>query len=99
MFLARVNLVQSFIDYYTERFGKDPTRSMVKKIAIIVSWNIWQMDGLKDTAPFGIPEDEFEQLSMFETKRKNDEPVYCNIKNWRSNKVIEYRSMKGRKIR
>ena len=55
------------------------------------------MDGLNDITPFGVPEDEFEQTSIFGTDDKNDGPVYCMIKDWRSNKVIEYRSIKGSK--
>lgn len=96
LFFARVNLVQSFIDYYTHRFEKFPTTAMVKKIATIVSWNLWQMDGLKDTTPFGVPEDEYYQLSIFE-EAKEKQPAYCRIKNWRGNKAFEYRSWKGNK--
>lgn len=96
LFFARVNLVQTFIDYYEDRFGTEPKYTQVKKIADIVSWNIWQMDGLNDIVPFGIPDDEFRQMSMFDSNIKtNDKPVYCKIKDWRSNKVIEYRSMKS----
>lgn len=97
LFFARVNLVQTFIDYYSERFEKEPTAAMVKKIAAIVSWNLWQMDGLNDIAPFGVPKDEFEQMSIFGTDNNKDEPVYCTIKDWRKREVIEYRSMKGSK--
>ena len=94
LFFARVNLVQSFIDYYTHRFEKVPTTAIVKKIATIVSWNLWQMDGLKDTTPFGVPEDEYYQLSIFE-EAKEKQPVYCRIKNWRGNNALEYRRLKG----
>ena len=56
------------------------------------------MDGLKDTVPFETLE-EFKQISFFDfysniTKEEKN-ISYCKIKDWRSNKVIEYRSMKG----
>ncbi|MBR4146098.1 MAG: restriction endonuclease subunit M, partial [Lachnospiraceae bacterium] len=65
LFLARINLIQTFMDYYEDRFGHEPAYMTVKKIASIVVWNIWQMDGLKDTIPFGVPDDEYQQLSLF----------------------------------
>ena len=99
LLFARINLVQTFIDYYTDRFSKEPTDKMINQIANIVSWNLWQMDGLKDTIPFEMPEDEFQQISFYDffskMEKKESKSVYCKIKDWRSNKVIEYRSMKG----
>lgn len=97
LFFARLNLVQTFIDYYCNRFSKDPTYEMIDKIATIVSWNLWQMDGLKDTVPFGAPKEEFKQMAFDDFSCNEEKPkfVYCKIKDWRSNKVFEYRSMKG----
>jgi len=101
LFFARLNLVQTFIDYYSERFSKEPTDEIIDKIVNIVSWNLWQMDGLKDTVPFETPKEEFQQISFYDfysnEEKKEPKSVYCKIKDWRSNKVIEYRSMKGSK--
>lgn len=94
LFLARINLIQTFMDYYVDRFGHEPAYMTVKKVASIVSWNIWQMDGLKDTIPYGVPEDEYQQLSLFE-EVKEVGPMFCKIKDWRSKVTLEYRSMKG----
>ena len=72
---------------------------MIKKITKIVSWNLWQMDGLKDIVPFGIPE-EYEQIdfnNLNKKTKKENKHIYCKIKDWRSRKIIEYRSMKGEK--
>lgn len=92
LFFARVNLVQTFIDYYEDRFGKKPTNLQVKKIAEIVSWNFWQMDGLKDIVPFGIPVDTICYGTIYD---KESEPVFAKIKDWDADTVIEYRTMKG----
>jgi type II restriction enzyme len=99
LLFARLNLVQTFIDYYTDRFSKEPTDKMIDRIANIVSWNLWQMDGLRDTIPFETPKDEFQQISFYDffanAEKTERSSVYCKIKDWRSNKIIEYRSMKG----
>lgn len=51
LLLARENLLMSFFDYYEDRFGKEPSIDLVKEIADIISWNIFQMDGLKFVIP------------------------------------------------
>lgn len=94
LFFARVNMVQTFIDYYEYKFATAPSKQIIKKIANIVSWNLWQMDGLKDTSPYGIPEDEFEQMSLFD-KESDKKTIYCKVKDWRNDKTIEFRSLKG----
>ena len=100
LFFARLNLVQTFIDYYNAKFHKEPTIKMIDKIVNIVTWNIWQMDGFKDTIPYEFPEDTYEQISFIEffsniDKKDKEQIKYCRIKDWRANKTIEYRSMKG----
>lgn len=51
VFFARLNLLATFIDYYMDKFGNIPCKSIVKRVATIISWNIWQMNGLTDTPP------------------------------------------------
>lgn len=51
LLLARENLLFTFSDYYEEKFKKAPLFEMTKEIAEIVSWNIWQMNGLTDCVP------------------------------------------------
>ena len=92
-------MVNTFIEYYAERFNETPPLNLLRKIALRVSWNIWQMDGLKDTVPFGIPEDEFIQESLFEDEQSKAK--FCCIRNWRAKakdeKVIEYKSLKEKR--
>ena len=49
--LARENLLYTFIDYYKAKFDKEPQLKSLQYIAYIISWNIWQMDGLKGVIP------------------------------------------------
>lgn len=49
--LARETLLYTFIDYYRAKFGRDPQLKSLLYIAYIISWNIWQMDGLKCVVP------------------------------------------------
>jgi len=49
--LARENLFCTLIDYYRAKFKRPPTLSIQEEFAEIISWNIFQMDGLKCVVP------------------------------------------------
>ena len=51
LLLAREAMLITFIENYTQMFGKKPLLKSIKYIAYIISWNIWQMDGLKGVIP------------------------------------------------
>jgi hypothetical protein len=36
---------------YTVKFDKEPLLKSIQYIAYIISWNVWQMDGLKGVIP------------------------------------------------
>lgn len=96
LLLARENLLCTFIDNIKDKFKREPSLNELKRIATIISWNIWQMDGLNFSVPLSENREEYEQISIFdsfEDINKKLEPKYCIIKNWRSNIIIEYRSM------
>jgi len=104
--LARENLLFTFIDYYKAKFDKEPDVVILKKIAEILSWNIWQMDGLKFVIPESCKEIDDGQLSLFDTNTekqpcpgcaKNDPYVhtgiYCIIKDWKANEKVTFVSL------
>lgn len=49
--LARKNMIETFVDYYEDKFGEKPDEKLIEEVAEIASWNIWQMDGLKQVIP------------------------------------------------
>lgn len=50
--IARENLLYTFIDNYRYQFKKKPSWTLVKQVATIISWNIWQMDGINYKIPY-----------------------------------------------
>ena len=101
--LARENLLYTFIEYIEDRTGKKPTLIQMKKVANIVSWNIWQMNGLTMTAPYSLAESAYKQMSIFDffeidrdgdrKEEKQPDEIPCRIFDWRSNESIEFRSI------
>ena len=51
LFLARKALFYTFIEYYQAKFETAPPMESINEIANIISWNLWQMDGLKGVVP------------------------------------------------
>lgn len=51
LLLARESLLYTFLDNYIEKYNSEPELEHIQRIATIISWNIWQMDGLKCVVP------------------------------------------------
>lgn len=64
LLLARENLLYSYIEYYQAKFCQMPGIPLLRKIARIISWNIWQMDGLKYVVPGSCKPEENCQMAL-----------------------------------
>lgn len=51
LLLARKNLFATFLDYWDMWTGHEPTVEQKREIAEIISWNLFQMDGIEMTRP------------------------------------------------
>ncbi|MCM1148570.1 MAG: Eco57I restriction-modification methylase domain-containing protein [Butyricicoccus sp.] len=51
LLIARVNLLMTFEEYLRESWGREPSSEERQKLVSIITWNIWQMDGLTGTVP------------------------------------------------
>ncbi len=95
LLLARENLLYTFIENYQYKLDREPSLGELKTMARIISWNIWQMDGLTNKIPFSNEATDYTQLLLFESPEvSKDKTVnkYCKIKNWESGAIIEYRT-------
>lgn len=100
LFLARENLLLTFIDNMEYKFKRIPNWKQLRKISEIISWNIWQMDALTCEIPFHISSRQLEQLCFFgemSTTKIEQKSKLCKIKDWytKNNKkrIIEYKSL------
>lgn len=77
--LARENLFLDVKEYYEDKFGKDIPDDFEVQIAEVISWNVFQMDGMKYVIPFSCHMEEGGQLSFdFMTGETIEpEPVEC----------------------
>lgn len=98
LLLARENLLYTFVDFYENRFGSAPDIELMLEFADIVSWNLWQMDGLT----YQIPQEKKEQPQP-QTSILDDAPVkalapLCRIKDWQNGNEIKVIDIKNKNL-
>lgn len=94
LLLARENLLYTYFDYYDDKWNEEPPLEEIEEIAIIISYNIFQMDGLKCIIPLSdIDTIKKEQLNLFNKTEKINKQTqskkgrYVKIMNWKENKT------------
>ncbi len=99
LILARINLLQTYIDYYLKKWNKKPTLQQLTKIANVIVWNIWQMDGLSGTIPGGKIARMYKVISLdlFGDTQEEDEDLElpCKIYDWRANHSVLFKDFRG----
>ncbi len=106
VFLARENILISTAEHYEYKFNEKMPVDILKEFAEIISWNIWQMDGLKCVIPNSCKPINKGQLELFSLVdnteeclgcKKNDihnhTGVYCKIMDWDTNKPVKFISL------
>lgn len=102
LLIARVNLLMTFEEYCEEKWKQKPSIKEYQKIANIIVWNLWQMDGLTGTIPYYEAE-EAQQISISdlfmspEDKEEQSEDrirPLCKIYNWRRDNSIIFKKMR-----
>ena len=108
--LARENLLYTYIDYYYYKFNKKPNIELIKNIANIISWNIWQMDGIKYVIPNSCKNEKLTEITLFGDitneyicegcktgNNKKHNGIYCKIMNWDTNRKVKFESLLKKK--
>ena len=106
LLLAREALLITFTENFTHKFETEPPLDYIQNIAEIISWNIWQMDGLKGVIPNSCKDEIIDISDFFETKTeikkckgcetqniKSHNGIYCNIMDWDIEKPIKFISL------
>jgi hypothetical protein len=98
LLIARVNVLMSYVEYFEARFGKTPDIVALRKVANVICWNFWQMDGITGTIPFSKPQKVVEQMSFFDdviTEEDTMTAPVCRIMDWRKDASVSYDAIRG----
>lgn len=95
LLLARENLLYTYRDYYIEKWSELPIYGLFEDIAKIISYNVFQMDGLTYTIPLSEKRERVQnyQLSLFDLGEPKKEEwtivpgKRVRIMNWDTNKI------------
>lgn len=104
VFITRLNLLMTTMDFYYSTFKEPLDKETLISYCTIISWNVWQMDGLKFCIPNSCHKVKSLQMSLFEDDvpeekecpgcEKNDilrhNGIYCYIKDWKAKKNIRF---------
>jgi len=88
LLLARQALLYTFVDYYQAKFGEHPAEANILEIAKIISWNLWQMDGLKYGIPGQEPTEQLDGGFMDMLYPPAPEERYCRIFDWEKKEEV-----------
>ncbi|MBP5716942.1 MAG: restriction endonuclease subunit M, partial [Bacteroidales bacterium] len=83
LLIARETAFMTFIDFYRAKFGREVPWQSIKGIAYILSWNLWQMDGLTANVPFLRESCPIQGELFSDAVETIDKDVPCLISDWR----------------
>jgi hypothetical protein len=99
LLIARENLLYTLTDYYKERFGRKPSLAVQREFAKVISWNIFQMDGLRCVVPMSCKK-QYKSTLFGQVKIEcegckfnnaiNHNGVYAKIMDWDKNKAVRF---------
>ncbi|MBF1300379.1 MAG: restriction endonuclease subunit M [Parvimonas sp.] len=102
LLIARQNIFYTFIESMEYKFSHKPNEKQMREIAEIISWNIWQMDGITMAVPYSEKSTENNQLTLFNFINKNEKTkqklIPCKIFDWKSKSAIEFKNINKRRI-
>lgn len=93
LLLARENLLYTYIENYVSKWQIYPDEKLLEKIAVIISYNIFQMDGLKYIIPLSEKKERVysEQLSLFNVPEPKRwiirKGIRVKVMDWEKNKM------------
>lgn len=87
LLLARESMFFSFLEHYKEKWGRFPQATAAIKIAEVISWNLWQMDGLTCGLPGYEPKENICDSTLFPETVLPRERL-CRIKEWKGHEPL-----------
>lgn len=97
LLLARENVLASYIDYARAHLKREPSRSELREVAKVISWNIWQMDAFTQAPPFKEPPTLCLTPTLFDEPMEDPEADLCRIQDWRGKQIITFAELADRK--
>ena len=79
LLLARENILYDVIDWFEDRFQKEIPSTMMEEFANIISYNIFQMDGITMKIPYSDTPAKVMDWNLDEMERFDGEPEELSL--------------------
>lgn len=101
LLIARVNILCSVEEHMIQRWIQKPEKAWLEKLCNVISWNLWQMDGIKGCVPVP-PTPTEEQLSLFPPLQEQVNlfgetehgEISCRLFDWRADRSIRFQTLR-----
>lgn len=101
LLIARVNILCSVEEQMFHRWRQRPDKAWLEKLCNVISWNLWQMDGIRGCVPVP-PRPTEEQLSLFPPLHEQtnlfgemeEQEIPCRLYDWRGDRCISYTTLR-----
>lgn len=106
VFLTRENILITTLEAYCFKYKSLPEPNFIFEFAKIISWNIWQMDGLKFVVPESCKNTLVEQFTLFSSEKNTilcrgcesgnhyqHNGIYSKIMDWNTLKSLKFVSI------
>lgn len=108
--LARENILFSVIDYYKDKFNENISLENIIEYCKVISWNIFQMDGIKFVIPNSCKNKKIIEYTLFgeeihecvclgckNNNRNTHNGIYVKIMNWQTNRKMKFVNLINKK--
>ena len=86
--LARENVLLTVVEHYSDIYKQELELATILEFAYIVSWNIWQMDGIKFVIPNTCHDEIDNQMTLFGIEVKTEPCPGCKYNDFRRHNGI-----------
>ena len=101
LLIARVNILCSVEEHMFHRWRQRPDKAWLEKLCNVISWNLWQMDGIHGCVPVP-PRPTEEQLSLFPPLHEQtnlfgemeEQEIPCRLYDWRGDQSLSYTTLR-----
>ena len=97
--LARENILLDVMEFYEGRWQEEMPIDWVHKFAEVISWNIWQMDGLKLVVPGTcheeIIEKQIQSMTLFEKEKITAKDIKCQENFLKNDETVTVQNCPG----
>jgi len=97
LFIGRINLFLTFLEYFEDKWHKEPSEEVLNEIINRIVWNFFQMDGLNFYRPLSNVVFPNEVVPCYnpETEEMEVKPIIVKPKlfNWRGDRSVPFLSL------